>query len=41
LEMCSVLCGWKVSDVPDCLTDHYSIRRIGLWNFVSIQVEVQ
>ena len=32
------LCGWRVSEVPDCLVDHYTIRRIGLWNFVSIQV---
>ena len=36
----SALCGWRPGSLEDTLTDVYTVRRIGLWNFVSIQVRI-
>ncbi|XP_023342821.1 nuclear-interacting partner of ALK [Eurytemora carolleeae] len=33
------LCGWRLGLVEDTLQDGYGIRRIGVWNFVSIVEE--
>jgi len=33
------LCGWRPGSLEDTLTDVYAVRRIGIWNFVSIQDE--
>ena len=34
------LCGWQKGTLDDTLCDCYQVRRIGLWNFVSIQKEL-
>jgi len=31
------LCGWSNGELEETLTDVYKVRRIGVWNFVSIQ----
>ena len=36
--LCLALCGWRLGLVEDTLQDAYGIRRIGVWNFVSIVV---
>ena len=36
--LCLALCGWRLGLVEDTLQDGYGIRRIGVWNFVSIVV---
>jgi len=33
------ICGWRPGKLEDTLTDCYGVRRIGLWNFVSLQAE--
>jgi len=33
------LCGWRLGLVEDTLEDAFAVRRIGVWNFVSLQDE--
>jgi len=33
------MCGWKLGSLEETLQDLYGCRRLGLWNFVSIQDE--
>ena len=42
LETASLLAilGWQKGSLEDTLTDCFKVRRIGLWNFVSIQSEL-
>ena len=34
------MCGWQKGTLEDTLSDCFQVRRIGLWNFVSIQKEL-
>ena len=34
------MCGWEKGTLEDTLCDCFQVRRIGLWNFVSIQKEL-